>query len=106
MQCPTCGSSVVAGDVCPECGMDLTAAPSPPSPSQLSPSKVESAAYHTVALDAKTDAVEFASESTPSTSAARLTLQRNGAPTSHIFPIGERVTLGRFDPSAARWTWI
>ena len=102
MQCPTCGSSVADADVCPECGMDLEAANAPAPPSQLSSSTTESAACQTVALDAKIVAPS-ANEagSTPTASAAAiLTLQRNGAPTEYIFPIGERVTLGRFDPSS------
>jgi hypothetical protein len=99
MQCPTCGSFVAAGDVCPECGMDLEAAVPPAQPVS---SAAGGAAYHTIALDAETAAPKpGVVESTPgSVAAAILTLQRNGAPTSYVFPIGERVTLGRFDPSS------
>jgi len=99
-QCSTCGSSVSAQDrVCPDCGMELgpvvpsagaqTPAATPPaSPAAVPPSSLQPSAAPPASP---------VPPAQPVAGLARLTLRRAGALTSESFPLGEHVTIGRFD---------
>src|SRR5688572_14162430 len=99
-QCPTCGANAPEqAVVCSDCGMDLTGieAPPPAAPSPVSP--LPEIGGSPPAFPS------FPSYPSPPPAAAgdlrglaRLTLRRNGILTNEVFELGERVTLGRFEP--------
>jgi len=99
-QCSTCGSTVSEQDqVCPDCGMELgkgsqsaAAAPPPPTP-PASPTPAPSGSSQPPAAPAAPPESPVPGV----TGLAKLTLRRAGALTSKIFPLGEHVTIGRFD---------
>lgn len=92
-QCPTCGSSVSQQDrVCPDCGMELGI--SPPAGIQPAP-----AAASAMAEPSPPQPPASPPPVPPQVMAglAKLTLRRAGELTGEIFPLGEHVTIGRFD---------
>jgi hypothetical protein len=100
-QCSTCGSNVSDQDrVCPDCGMELGAAtPSADSqasavPFPMSPAAGPSSPPQQLPTE---PAVPPESPAPGMTGLAKLTLRRAGALTREIFPLGEHVTIGRFD---------
>ncbi len=98
-QCATCGSTVSDQDkVCPDCGMELGAGP---PPAGQSPAATPSASPAPVPPSLSQPlAVPPASPRPPVqvvAGQAKLTLHRAGALTAECFPLGEHVTIGRFD---------
>lgn len=99
-QCSTCGSTVSAEDrVCPDCGMELgTVAP---SAGAETPAATPPASAVAVAPGSPQPSVappaSPAPPAQPVAGLARLTLRRAGALTGESFPLGEHVTIGRFD---------
>ena len=98
-QCSTCGSTVSDQDkVCPDCGMELGAGP---PPAGQSPAAIPPASPAPVPpSSSQPPAVPPASLAPPAQAVAgqgKLTLRRAGALTSESFPLGEHVTIGRFD---------
>ncbi len=98
-QCATCGSTVSDQDkVCPDCGMELgagsppagksPAVTAPASPAPLPPSSLQPPAVPPASLTPPVQVVA---------GQAKLTLRRAGALTAECFPLGEHVTIGRFD---------
>ena len=84
-QCLTCGAYVPEqAGVCLDCGMDMHSAPPPPSP---------------VADPLTPPPPAVTSMSAPGT-AARLIIKRHGALTAEVFPLWDRVIVGRFDPDS------
>jgi len=95
-QCSTCGANVREKEpVCPECGMELGGAPAPAGPQQSTfapPITPPAAPQSPARLPASP-----ATASQAASGLAKLTLRRAGALTNESFPLGERVTIGRFD---------
>jgi len=99
-QCSTCGSTVSDQDkVCPDCGMELGAVP--PSAGAQSPAATPPATPAPVPpASSQPPAVPPALPAPPAqvvAGLAKLTLRRAGALTTECFPLGEHVTIGRFD---------
>ena len=102
-QCSTCGSNVSEQDqVCPDCGMELgkgsqPAATHPPAPAPpASPASAPSGSSQPPAAPPE-PAAPPKPPAQAVTGLAKLTLRRAGALTSESFPLGEHVTIGRFD---------
>lgn len=103
-QCRTCGTPVSEqAPICPECGTHLQGeAAGPPeasgpawsAPSFSSPPEPHEGDQPPPA-PAPAPPPPAAAE-TPGL--ARVTLKRNGVLTEHVFPLGARVLVGRFDP--------
>lgn len=97
-QCPTCGANAPEqAVVCSDCGMDLTGIDAAP--------KAEASPVNPLPeLGASSPSLSgFPSYPSPPTAGdlkglARLTLRRNGILTNEVFELGERVTIGRFEP--------
>jgi pSer/pThr/pTyr-binding forkhead associated (FHA) protein len=101
-QCSTCGAAVPEHDqVCPDCGMELgTSSHSPAAPPIFSPSASAPPGLPSSSQPPPGPGKPAAPLKAPAevvTGLAKLTLRRAGAITSEAFPLGERVTIGRFD---------
>ena len=107
-QCPTCGDPVPDGERFCSCGMDLGSgtppspsvvpSPFPPNPPPTQLSVVSPPPADQAPIQQRADPSNLIPP-TPviQTAAARITLKRGGVLTSEVFPIGDRVTVGRFD---------
>ncbi len=127
--CLTCGASVADdADVCPDCGMEFDSQSAPAAPiassegagftvdfgapnsdnagapvaldkSDFEFAPADNSAQAPVILE-KSEAAPNAATSPASTSMARITLRRGGAPTSESFRFGSGAVVGRFDPDS------
>jgi hypothetical protein len=91
IDCPVCGSrNPDDAHFCGDCGHDFTSAQAAPPP--------EAAPVETGPSPSLEERPVVPPP--PQVGAARLTLKRSGALTSESFGLGERCTVGRFDPDS------